>query len=210
MEVIKFQRQDGKALKIEIYRTGTSSNRGFKTLDRHRKNFHLIHFVENGSCIHEVDFDSYPLEMNQLLFIPKGAIHLERNHHYLKGFYIAFTNDFFSPPQQILLNGLIQYAIVSKKLLVKLTNDQAQHLKTYIELLYKEQDIEDNQNQIFILQNLMLALINKLEGLVQIVEGNNSFVNQRAIFQQFITLLEKNYKTKKICPILYTEVKYCS
>ncbi len=196
MKYREFKRRDGKKLGIEI--TKYPSVRESATIrERHRNNFHAIHFLLAGKDIHEVDFEEYTLQANQVLIVPTKAIHSEEQHSSQKGFSIYFTDEFFAPPQKELLNGFLQYAISSRKLLIQVPKGRLQNLIYYFELLWEEQAQEQNQNQIFILQNLMLALLNKLEGLIQFTEEDNSFINQRALFQQFIALVENHFVQQK-------------
>ena len=131
------------------------------------------------------------------MLIPTGSVHWEKETKNLSGYTILFTDEFFSKPQQQLLDALTQYAVALGKLLIPIEAKETEVLKTYFELLYAEQDQDWNQNHTFILQNLMLALINKLEGYVQKVPEMNSFLTHRRPFQRFISLVEESYMEHK-------------
>lgn len=124
-------------------------------------------------------------------------MHWETEQNEQEGYGIFFKDEFFSPPQQRLLHGFIRYAIATRKALIEIPPSTKNYFNYYFELLYQEQQAEGNQNQVFILQNIMLALLNKLEGFIQYQSNPNSFINQRAIFQEFVTLIETYYKTQK-------------
>ncbi len=191
--MVEFHRPDGERLNIEIikYQAGDLSRNA--TPDRHRHNFHSIFFVLGGESRQEVDFQDYQLLKNQVMLIPQGAIHWEKEMKSLQGYTVLFKDDFFSIHQQQLLYGLLRYAIAQRKLLISLDEEYAEVIELYFSLLMKEQAAFENQNQTFILQNLMLALLNSLEGLVQSLPENNSFLSYRRPFQRFMELVDNSF-----------------
>ncbi|MEM9548805.1 MAG: AraC family ligand binding domain-containing protein, partial [Bacteroidota bacterium] len=197
MQTVQFNRPDGKKLNIEIihYRPKDSSRN--KTPDRHRHDFHSIFLILEGKSVQEIDFQHYELTKNQIMLIPKGAIHWEKEIKGLLGYTILFKDDFFSNHQKELLYGLLQYAVALRKLLITISEKDVTVIKLYFELLMKEQQSDDHQNQTFILQNLMLAFLNKLEGLIQDLPEINSFISFRRPFQRFIQSVEATYFLQK-------------
>ncbi|MEM6800491.1 MAG: AraC family transcriptional regulator [Bacteroidota bacterium] len=193
METVEFYRPDGRGLQIEIIKYRSDDSLRNKMPERHRHNFHSIFFIQEGYSEQEVDFESYSIHENQVMIIPKGAVHWEKKVQNLAGYTILFTDDFFSIPQKRLLDGFLQYTVALRKLLIPLDENTLKPISLYFELLEQEQEDVGNQNQIFLLQNLMLALLNKLEGLVQNLPEIHSFVSTRKPFQQFISLLENNF-----------------
>ena len=193
MKMVEFHRPDGERLNIEIikYQAGDLSRNA--TPDRLRHNFHSIFFVLGGESRQEVDFQDYQLLKNQVMLIPQGAIHWEKEMKSLQGYTVLFKDDFFSIHQQQLLYGLLRYAIAQRKLLISLDEEYAEVIELYFSLLMKEQAAFENQNQTFILQNLMLALLNSLEGLVQSLPENNSFLSYRRPFQRFMELVDNSF-----------------
>ncbi|MEO1712182.1 MAG: cupin domain-containing protein [Bacteroidota bacterium] len=162
MQTIHFARPDGKDLQIEIIKYQPEDLSRNRTPDRHRHAFHSIFFILDGTSLQEVDFDEYELAAGQVMFIPTGSVHWEKETQNLSGYTILFKDEFFSIPQKQLLDAVMQYAVALRKLLITIEDKETEVLKTYFELLYAEQEQDWNQNHTFILQNLMLALINKL------------------------------------------------
>lgn len=193
MKTVQFHRPDGKKLNIEIIRYSPEDLSRNKTPDRHRHAFHSVFFIIKGESRQEIDFQDYELTQNQVMLIPKGAIHWEKEIKGLSGYTILFKDDFFSTPQQQLLYGLLQYAVALGKLLIPINKEDLAAVKLYFELLMEEQNSFENQNHTFILQNLMLALLNKLEGLIQKLPHTNSFISYRQPFQRFIQLVDSTY-----------------
>ncbi|MEL7122724.1 MAG: AraC family transcriptional regulator [Bacteroidota bacterium] len=197
MKIVEFQRPDGKPLKIEIIKYQADDFSRNTTPDRHRHNFHSIFFVLNGYNKQEIDFSQYEIAKNQVMIIPKGAIHWEMEQKDYLGFVILFTDDFFSIHQKLLLHGFLQYAIALRKILINVEDEMASQVKQYFEILLLEQENTNNQNQTFLLQNLMLALLNKLEGMILNLPEIHSFLYTRKPFQRFIELVEENYNKQE-------------
>lgn len=193
METVQFHRPDGKKLNIEIIKYTPKDVSRNKTPDRHRHDFHSIFFILEGKSTQEIDFQEYELTKNQVMLIPQGAIHWEKKIKGLSGYTILFKDDFFSNAQKQLLLGLLQYALALRKLLIPIKEKDLSIIKSYFELLMAEQQAEINQNQTFILQNLMLALLNKLEGLIQNLPEINSFISYRKPFQRFVQIVDETF-----------------
>ncbi|MEO0899291.1 MAG: AraC family transcriptional regulator [Bacteroidota bacterium] len=195
MKLIDFQRSDDKQLLIDIRRL---EDQPFPHVnERHRNHFHTLLFIEKGYSKQEVDFEQFELQSGQILIIPAGVTHIIQKHMKLEGYSITFKDAFFSPPQKRLLMGFVQYAVSSRKMLIHIPEEKVLFMKSYCELLFEEQEVKIHQNQIFILQNLILAFLNKLESFIQQDHPSHSFIQFRDLFQKFITLMEENYLREK-------------
>ena len=194
MQTILFKRPDGKKLKIEIIRLHVDALQREKIEERHRHDFHSILFIQSGGSVQEVDFNHFEVKANQVLVIPKGAVHSEAHLEGKVGYEVLFKDEFFSNAQKVLLDGFLQYAVALRKLLIEVPAKQVGHLVNYFELLYVEQQTEANQNQTFLLQNLLLALLNKLESYIQYLPVDLSFIEKRRPFQAFISLVEQHFR----------------
>ncbi|MEM6724811.1 MAG: helix-turn-helix domain-containing protein, partial [Bacteroidota bacterium] len=75
--------------------------------------------------------------------------------------------------------------------------EQSDHLSTYLSLIQAELQMSDQLNQVFLLQNLMLALFNKLESYHQEIDPAQSFLAYRSNYQQFMQLLDAHFITEK-------------
>jgi len=197
MRIIDFNRPDGKNLQIEIIKYAIEDSSRNKTLKRHRHNFHSIFFITKGKSVQEIDFEEFELAEKHLMLIPKGAVHWEKEHHNFEGFTILFTDEFFSSHQNRLLYGLLQYAVIHRKLHIPIPSISIGAIQNYFDLLSFEQSSYHNPNQIFILQNLMLSLLNHLEGVILDTVKKQSFLEYRKPFQHFVELIESNYKQQK-------------
>lgn len=182
-------------LEIEFFES--SSNDLQSQVGKKRYPFHILYMMQEGNVSMEIDFEEYILQSQTIVFIPQGAIFRQKVNTISKGYVICFIDSFFSPVQKILLTGLFQYAISKRRLVVDLSLNEATKITPFFQLLIQEKVANPNQNQTFILQNLMLALLNKLEGIVQNLDYPNSFIEKRLLFQKFINLLENSYLEQK-------------
>ncbi len=206
MKKLSFQRPDGKSLHIEIIRFDKENPLPHPERGRRRYAFHIIVLLEKGEGLQDVDFTSYKLEESEAMVIPGNSVYGMHAKGFEQGYIIYFTDDFFSLPQKELFNGFMQYAIFQGKLQVPIPEEEREQVGKYFSLLHHEQKMESNQNQIFILQNLMLALLNKLEGLVQFFPGENSFINKRLLFQKFVSLVELKFTSEKSASVYAAEI----
>ncbi len=193
MKPLEFKRPEHKKLNIEIISYSTDDVFFPIGTERSRCDFHTLFFVQTGNGQLEIDFEDYTIGENQMVIIPRGTVQWAKHTDSITGYAILFNDDFFAEVQKQLLNGFLQYAIALRKLRIPIEQDQIATISYYFELLKQEQQGVQNQNQTFILQNLMLALLNKLEGLIQNLPEVNSFITTRSPFQRFIELVEINY-----------------
>ncbi|MEL6588738.1 MAG: AraC family transcriptional regulator [Bacteroidota bacterium] len=182
--------------KIEIRRYQLSVGT-ITSAERKRLDYHSILFVLSGALEHEVDFQTYRVGAGELFIIPRGCVHRRIAGKEVDLYEIRFQDDFFSVIQKELLNGFLRYALALRKLVIPVQPHQREQIEGYFSLLEMEQNESDNQNQVFLLQNLMLALLNKLEGLIQSLPEANSFINQRKPFQRFIALVDEHFVAHK-------------
>ncbi|MEM9258977.1 MAG: hypothetical protein AAGA62_04985, partial [Bacteroidota bacterium] len=135
--IVTFRRPDAKALNIEIIRHTPGQTNRHKPQGRHRHNFHAILFIQAGGGRQEIDLDIFSLAPQQVVIIPKGAIHQELESLNIVGYEILFTDEFFSDAQRQLLVGFLQHAIALRKLQVQVPTQEMSTLNHYFELLFQ-------------------------------------------------------------------------
>lgn len=197
MKIVKFNRPDRRQLNFEIIKVLPQNVERNVTPDRHRHEFYYIFFVLDGISTQEIDFDRYDIHKNQMVFIPKGAIHWEIESKYLESYVILFKDDFLAKPMMDMINGFVKYAIFQRKLVLDLTQIQTTEFIKLAEVIGQEHNQNDHQNLIFILQNLLLVWLNKMESIAQNFNSKNTFVNNGILFQEFVALLDKNFDKHK-------------
>lgn len=197
MKLIKFERPDGQKINFEIIKVLPQNVERNVTADRHRHEFYSVFFVLGGVSTQEIDFSKYNIQKNQLVFIPKGAIHWEIESKNLESYILLFKDDFLAKPMMEMVNGFVKYAIIQRKLILDLTEIQSQEFRKLAEVIEQEQNQTEHQNLIFILQNLLLVWLNKMESIAQQFISENNFINKQMLFQKFVALLDANYLQHK-------------
>jgi len=162
--------------------------------NRRRLDWHQIFIITEGQGICEIDYEKELVANRQVINIPKGAIFKEEFQN-CKGYSIIFLEEFFTEAQRILLEAFVQYIIFNRKLSVNISPDKIELLEKYIQLILLELEFQGEPNRLIILQNLMLALFNRLEGLV--LQKDSLFITHRSIFQHFVQLLNNHYVNHK-------------
>ena len=159
--------------------------------------YHSIIFATKGASVFSIDLKEYELKGNQILIVPQGAIWQKGETDQLHGYEIRFSNDFFSHVQALLLNGLFLKLVLERQLSISVVEAEKKTLALYFQLLYDEQSNGHCQNQTFLLQNLMLSLLNKIEGYTFASAENqhdNPFIDNRIFFQKLISLIEDHFR----------------
>ena len=162
--------------------------------EHRRLDWHQIFFITEGEGTCEIDYVSEPLGRHQVISVPRGAI-LKEDFQSCKGYTLLFLEEFFTEVQRELLEAYWLYAVLNRKLLINLSEHLFELLKQYVTLIELETGIKDDPNRLFILQNLMLALFNRLEGLV--LSEDSPFITHRSVFQQFVRLLNAHFIEQK-------------
>lgn len=198
MKIIDFSKPRAKSFLVRQFKVPNLDIGLSSTSDnRNRLDFHALIFLDQGEVQFELDFTFYTLAAGQLLVMPEACVYQEVYCGPCSGTVIFFHDDFFSDLQKQLLWGFLRYATTARYLQLTIPSNQLVHLNTYIRLLDIEQHEHQNQNQTFILQNLMLAFLNKLEGIIQHLPAARSFLEKRKPFQRFITLLATHCRAQK-------------
>ena len=160
-----------------------------------RHDEHVLICLAHGSLTMSVDFGDYTARGPAMIMIPARALYRVTNTQEANGMIVRFQNQFFAPGQRVLLHGFL-FQSISKRLLVQPINPSHRALITgYLQLLQKELGAEPSQNQTFILQNLMLALLNRVEDLYKFAEA--PYIGHKDTFQKFVTLVEHNFSAQQ-------------
>jgi AraC family transcriptional regulator, transcriptional activator of pobA len=62
----------------------------------HRHTFYEIIWITQGTGMHYIDFDEYPIQPGTLFFISPGEVHFMKLPSDIQGFTLLFTDDFFA------------------------------------------------------------------------------------------------------------------
>lgn len=197
MKLVKFKRPDGRKINFELLKIIPQSSPRQVAMERHRHEYFSCFLVLEGTSKQEIDFEAYQIKKHHLVFIPKGAIHWDIETNKLEGYQLLFKDDFLAKSMLEMVNGFVKYAIFQHKLVLTLSSKQTREFIKLAELIEQEQNQAEHQNLIFILQNLLLVWLNKMESIAQQSNSPNTFINNGVLFQKFITLLDQHYLTHK-------------
>nr|WP_287411122.1 AraC family transcriptional regulator [Pseudodesulfovibrio sp.] len=73
-------------------------------LEPHLHDYFAIQFVTEGKGVHVIDFQPYDITSNSLYFVSPHQLHLWRPEGDLKGYVMAFTEDFMRSPESPVVN----------------------------------------------------------------------------------------------------------
>lgn len=197
MKLVKFKRPDGRKINFEIVKPSPQNLTSKTAIERHRHEYYSIFLVLNGTSKQEIDFEEYTIKKHQLIFIPKGAIHRDIESENFETYTLLFKDDFLAKNMMEMVNGFVKYAIFQGKLLLDLSKTQHKEFLKLAAVIEQEQNQAEHQNFIFILQNLLLVWLNKMESIAQQFVPKNSFISNGILFQKFITLLDEHFLQHK-------------
>ncbi|MEJ8597229.1 AraC family transcriptional regulator [Riemerella anatipestifer] len=161
----------------------------------HKHLFYEIYLLEEGSAIHNVDFNTFHIKNNNLFIINEEQVHhLEKNvSQELKGYRILFTKDFINNsliPSNLLFEIVYLHNIRFQPLI---SIDEHSELHTYAHLLLSEY----NQKTLTLenIKALLFLFLNEVKRNI-ISDTNDDFIytnNQIRSYKLFLDLVETNY-----------------
>jgi AraC family transcriptional regulator, transcriptional activator of pobA len=197
MDIVKYKRPDGRNLNFQIKKNDSQNLKRKDKPNRHRHEFYTIFFIIDGNGKQEIDFNEYNIQKNQIVFVPREAMHWEIESQNLESYTIFFKEDFLAKPMMEMIDSFVKYAIFQRKLVIDLSDVQKNEFLKLAELMVQEENQDDHQNLIFILQNLLLVWVNKMESVAQKFTTNNTFINNGILFQKFVVTLDQNFLKHK-------------
>lgn len=155
------------------------------------KFYNLIFFIQ-GSGRHFIDFKWFPVQENSLVYLTKDQISAFEFSEKLKGYCIIFTEEYFVNSFSNLTNDfvfrLFNPELFSPILQIAKNSD----FLTYFNLLLKEYGNPHSFNHKTIINSLLTILISKAEYLKQNLTFHISDSAKLVLYQNFVSLLEKN------------------
>ncbi len=161
------------------------------------KNFKII-WMTKGSGIHYVDFQKTNIENNSLLFVKPGQVHQLDLVNPFEGYVISFSESFLCIEDQESNSSYHTslFKLFAAARSIKVLNDFLD-MKNIVEKMIKEYD-GHNLFRTEILRRyfkiLLIYITRQLEGKFETVRPTRNM----EIVQQFMGLLEKNYKELKM------------
>jgi AraC-like DNA-binding protein len=165
----------------------------------HRHSYFVIIWVKKGAGTHLIDADKYTIEDNTVYCLTPGQVHLLKADPGIDGYVISFTAEFLSLNEDnfnILFNTGLFYTF-SHSSVIKVSPDMAEEMGDIVDKLMKE------YSNFFLLRAEILRGFLKifLIYLTRQFEGADQHAQQPKnieLVKRFLSLLEKQYSTKKM------------
>lgn len=179
---------------------------GGKTYDSkipHRHTFYELMFFLSGSGSHEIDFSSFPIEPNSVHFVSPGQIHrlIPRN---TKGYVICFSEDFVSLNSREDFTERFPYYNDQSRPLLKLKKEQAEEIKSLVDLVVKDLASTKNTQPDLYRSYLNIILLKLNEVYLRSLPHRSNEQNRNSKVQHFKKLINRNYSANK-SPSVYAD-----
>ncbi|MGB0879200.1 MAG: AraC family transcriptional regulator [Polaribacter sp.] len=157
----------------------------------HIINFYIIMFITNGKGKHQIDFNIYNFEKNNILFINKGQLHKWIDYKNAKGFLILFTETFLQKNQVKFkdLSYSFPYNSYLYKPFLTINKGEVNSIRTLISYLYEEYNSPQNEQKSEILQCLLRTFLLKIKRNKPL-NKTNANAGQKELFIQFQKMID--------------------
>lgn len=158
----------------------------------HQLKFYNLIFFTEGSGRHFIDFNWYPVQQNSLVYLTKDQINAFEFSEKLKGYCIIFTEEYFVDSFSNLTDDFV-FRLFNPELFSPILQiSQNSDFLSYFNLLLQEYGNSSSFNHKIIIDSLLTILISKAENLKQNMTFHISDSSKIILYQNFISLIEKN------------------
>lgn len=158
----------------------------------HQLKFYNLIFFTQGNGRHFIDFNWYPVQQNSLVYLTKDQISAFEFSEELKGYCIIFTEEYFVNSFSNLTDNFVFRLFYPELFSPILQIPQNSEFVTYFNLLLKEYGNSKSFYNKNIINSLLAILISKTENLKQNLTFHISDASKIVVYQNFISLIEKN------------------
>ncbi|MDM1299949.1 helix-turn-helix domain-containing protein [Empedobacter falsenii] len=200
------EKNSNELFSVDRFRGYVDSNPHLQEVHSHNY-YHLVYFTE-GSGEHLIDFEKFEAKSGTMYFMKPGQVHQWYFKEEYDGFVVNFFDNFFDwigINSSILQKFRFLQSILVKDHVVEILPDLQEKIANYFEEMIQEnhQDNQFSNLKIgFHLMNLFIDIERSLEA-VKIKTSDY----QSVLLNNFQTLIEQNFKTKKL-PKEYAELLY--
>lgn len=159
----------------------------------HQPNFFILLFYTNGKSVQHIDFETYTVAKNTLVYIAKKQVNAFALTPDLEGYLLVFSQEFFETCFSQLGKEIIFRLFTPQLFEPTLQIPEDSDFKHYIQLLYKEFYAENNFNKKAIIESLFTIILTKAEQLKKRETSNLADNNKTRTFSKFTQLIEANY-----------------
>ncbi len=169
---------------------------GGKADEPHRHSFYTILLVEKGKGEHRIDFNSYPIQGNEIFFIAPGQVHQLIEKEASKGYSIVFSVEFLLKnhiPTQF-IDDLNLFRDFGDTPSLKIDRENLIQLKTFADEMYRLHKTNEALKYESIGSFLKLFLIKCNQWCELPDENLQNLESGRRILRKFKQLINDNYK----------------
>lgn len=162
--------------------------------DRHT--FYVVMWVTVGAGMHMIDFTDYPIQADTIFCIAPGQVHQWEKGQELKGYALAFTEDFLGL-NPVIINFLTELTLFDPfdyKPVLYLSNQEVKKLQTILDWLKQAYEI-DEFGRTAILQSLLQMFLIYLQRFSPTTSISPLQTANHELTHQLRHLIEKNYLT---------------
>lgn len=191
---------------IDRFRGYVDSNPHLQEVHSHNY-YHLVYFTE-GSGEHLIDFEKFDAKSGTMYFMKPGQVHQWYFKEKYDGFVVNFFDNFFDwigINSSILQKFRFLQSILVEDHVVEISEDLQVKVANYFEEMIKE-NFQNNQFSNLKIGFHLMNLFIDVERSLEIMKINTNDY-QSVLLQNFQTLIEQNFKTKKL-PKEYAELLY--
>ncbi|GGF03382.1 AraC-type DNA-binding protein [Chishuiella changwenlii] len=189
---------------VDRFRGYVDSNPHLQQVHNHNY-YHLVFFTE-GSGEHLIDFEKFEAKAGTMYFMKPGQVHQWYFKERYDGYVVNFSTNFLDwvgINSNLLLEFKFLQSIKVDDHVVTLEEHIQKGVANYFELMIKENQLNDHFSNLKIAFSLMNMFIEINRSLEQ--ENQSHLKSQSLIFNHFQSLIEENFKTKKL-PKEYAEL----
>lgn len=199
-------KNENELFSVDRFRGYVDSNPHLQIMHNHNY-YHLVFFTE-GSGMHTIDFEQFPVKEGMIYFMRPGQVHQWKFQNKYDGYVINFSANFFD---WIGINSSVlnQFSFFKTMRLSEqvhtIANKDNHTIISFFEDILKEYCLSDNYSN-FKMATLTLQLFIAVQRLV----NSSSFqLNdyQSVLINNFQDLIEQYYREKKL-PKEYAELLY--
>ncbi|KJD35265.1 hypothetical protein PW52_11375 [Tamlana sedimentorum] len=163
----------------------------------HQLKFYNLIFFTQGSGRHFIDFKWFPVQENSLVYLTKDQVNAFEFSEELKGYCIIFTEEYFVNSFSNLSDDFV-FRLFNPELFSPILQiPENSEFVTYFNLLLKEYKNSAAFNHKNIINSLLTILISKAENLKQNITFHISDTSKVAVYQEFVSLVEKNLRKSR-------------
>lgn len=158
----------------------------------HRRSFYEILWLTEGSATNIVDYNETTLGPQTLFFVGPGQLHLLSETTGVKGYRIAFTEDFLL--QYVSQQDLVlRLAFLANSATLELDEAARQELEPVLELLKEEAG--RTEASAALLGHLLFILLNRIQRFITCPYSSRQNLASMRLVRRFRDLVEEHFRT---------------